>query len=272
MLCEGEKSADALNRIFPDHVAMTSPGGAMAAAKADWAPLAGRAVIIWPDHDETGAAYALEVAAILLGLGSAVSIIDVARLAEIDGGKRRPDRETEGWDAADAIGEWADIGALKEAALGLVELYRDPLVDLVELAPILTLELREHFKRFRRVWSGGVGFGACETLRVRLKQAGCRVTGLDDALKALEEDGGETRDRKPRFSRSRPGVRRLWADKGDPCRGKQSRAALPADPGPLSGANAVDDPASVEEVCIVGQPSCSTTEMRRVPVWPASRR
>ena len=33
LVVEGEKTADAAAELFPDHVAMTSPGGAKAAAK-----------------------------------------------------------------------------------------------------------------------------------------------------------------------------------------------------------------------------------------------
>jgi hypothetical protein len=51
LVCEGEKAADAAGELFPEHVAITSPGGAKAAAKADWTPTGGRAVVIWPDHD-----------------------------------------------------------------------------------------------------------------------------------------------------------------------------------------------------------------------------
>ena len=36
LICEGEKAADAAQQIFPGHVAVTSPGGAAAASKADW--------------------------------------------------------------------------------------------------------------------------------------------------------------------------------------------------------------------------------------------
>jgi DNA polymerase I-like protein with 3'-5' exonuclease and polymerase domains len=196
LICEGEKSADAAKSIFPDHVAMTSPGGAMASAKADWAPLAGRAVVVWPDHDQAGAGYALSIAQILIGLGSTVSIIDVARLVEIDGGKHGPERETEGWDAADALEEWADAEALREAALGLAAPYCDPLEDLVArtrtdpAAPYApeALAMLAKLKREDR--------GKFEAWRARLKQAGCRVTGLEAALKALSEDDGEG-SRKP---------------------------------------------------------------------------
>jgi putative DNA primase/helicase len=48
LVCEGEKSADAGARIFPKSVAVTSPGGANAADKADWSVLRGRKVLIWP--------------------------------------------------------------------------------------------------------------------------------------------------------------------------------------------------------------------------------
>ena len=61
IVCEGEKKADAAERLFPEFVAVTSPNGAKAADKADWTPLAGRSVIIWPDHDDEGAGYAADV-------------------------------------------------------------------------------------------------------------------------------------------------------------------------------------------------------------------
>ena len=43
IVCEGEKSAEAAAQIFPDSVAVTSPNGSQAAAKAAWGPSAGRA-------------------------------------------------------------------------------------------------------------------------------------------------------------------------------------------------------------------------------------
>ena len=54
LVTEGEKAADAAAKLFPDHVAITSPGGSNAAGKADWSPVAGRHVVIWPDNDEPG--------------------------------------------------------------------------------------------------------------------------------------------------------------------------------------------------------------------------
>src|SRR6266567_8117108 len=50
IVTEGEKKADLVPSLFPDHVGTTSMGGAGAAKLSDWTPLAGRNVIIWPDH------------------------------------------------------------------------------------------------------------------------------------------------------------------------------------------------------------------------------
>ena len=125
LICEGEKAADAAQQIFPGHVAVTSLGGAAAASKADWESLRGRETVIWPDNDPSGAAYAREVAEILSDIGCAVCIIDICLLVEIDGGKRAADRTVNGWDAADAIAEWSDLGALRDAALGLAKPFPD---------------------------------------------------------------------------------------------------------------------------------------------------
>ena len=54
LVCEGEKAADAAQTLFPMHVCTTSPNGANSAHKADWSPLAGRNVILWPDNDTEG--------------------------------------------------------------------------------------------------------------------------------------------------------------------------------------------------------------------------
>src|SRR5271166_2086970 len=119
IVSEGEKSADAATRILPNHVVVTSSGGSQAAAKSDWSPLSGRKVTIWPDNDESGANYANEVAAILTILGCEVSVIDANGLVAIDGGSRGSDFEPIGWDAANALAEWADSEALQSAALSL---------------------------------------------------------------------------------------------------------------------------------------------------------
>lgn len=98
IVCEGEKAADAL--IAQNIDATTAMGGSNAPLeKTDWTPLRGRKVVIWPDNDATGRAYAERLKVHLEGQGAlAVSILNVPT--------SRPDK----WDAADAADE--DLGAL----------------------------------------------------------------------------------------------------------------------------------------------------------------
>lgn len=98
VIVEGEKAADAL--IAQNIDATTAMGGSNAPLeKTDWTPLKGRKVVIWPDNDESGKAYAERLKAHLEGEGAlAVSILSV------------PSSRPEKWDAADAEGE--DLGAL----------------------------------------------------------------------------------------------------------------------------------------------------------------
>ena len=77
IVTEGEKAADALTKIG---CCATTSGAADSCAGADWQPLAGRSVLIWPDHDEPGARYAQAVADKLQGIAAEVRIIDAAAL------------------------------------------------------------------------------------------------------------------------------------------------------------------------------------------------
>lgn len=122
LVSEGEKSAARAARIFPESVCLTSAGGCKAWKQADWSPLAGRKVLIWPDCDEPGEEYSREVAHIIHGLGCSVSIIDAVALASMapGGGQRQPGT---GWDAADAVAEWRDMAALRKAAHRLARPY-----------------------------------------------------------------------------------------------------------------------------------------------------
>jgi hypothetical protein len=89
LLEEGEKTADAAQVYFPDHVVMTWSGGANAVAKADLSPLHGKKIIVWPDNDEPGFKAALTLAGLLEGKAD-VSIV------------QPPDTLPEKWDLADA--------------------------------------------------------------------------------------------------------------------------------------------------------------------------
>ncbi|MEZ5814416.1 MAG: CHC2 zinc finger domain-containing protein [Alphaproteobacteria bacterium] len=67
LVVEGEKAADAARDmgVFKDYVVVTWPGGANRQKQADWTPLKGREVVIWPDNDDAGKNAAREIAKIL---------------------------------------------------------------------------------------------------------------------------------------------------------------------------------------------------------------
>jgi putative DNA primase/helicase len=90
LVVEGEKAADAARRFATPYVAVTWPAGAMAVDKADWTPLTGRKVLLWPDADEPGKKAMHRVAQIIAGDAAEVKVLDVSG---------QPD----GWDAADAV-------------------------------------------------------------------------------------------------------------------------------------------------------------------------
>lgn len=77
LVCEGEKCADALRKRGV--LAITS-GGATSADGADWTPISERRVLIWPDHDEPGQRYSMDVKHRLVELGCEVQVIDSALL------------------------------------------------------------------------------------------------------------------------------------------------------------------------------------------------
>lgn len=77
-LVEGESCADCLERI--GLLSTTWPNGSQAVAKADFRPLAGRRVVLWPDNDEPGREAMREALAILHGLGALALVMDVDAL------------------------------------------------------------------------------------------------------------------------------------------------------------------------------------------------
>jgi hypothetical protein len=90
IIVEGEKTADAARRLFPDYVAISPMNGAKSPHRTDWAPLAQRDVAVWPDHDAAGLAFAKAVAELATKAGAA-SIVTVAV----------PEDWPKGWDLAD---------------------------------------------------------------------------------------------------------------------------------------------------------------------------
>jgi len=131
---EGEKCADAAHRL--GLVAVTSAHGAAAASRTDWSPLAGRRVIVLPDADEAGEAYARDVVRLVRGLEAAwpgrgaAAEVRVVRLPGLEPGGDLVDfiaaEQAAGADDAvlcdrlDVLASEAPAAPLDEAADGLV--------------------------------------------------------------------------------------------------------------------------------------------------------
>jgi len=91
LVVEGEKTADAAALLFPQAVVVTWSGGCKAISKTAWSALAGRKVVLWPDHDAPGEQAMDELGQRLLQLpGVTVRIV-----------ANGPTWKT-GWDLADA--------------------------------------------------------------------------------------------------------------------------------------------------------------------------
>jgi putative DNA primase/helicase len=54
VLVEGEKTADAVQRLLPSLIATTWPGGSKAYRYVDFSPLQGRKIVCIPDADQPG--------------------------------------------------------------------------------------------------------------------------------------------------------------------------------------------------------------------------
>lgn len=135
LIVEGEKAADAARRIVEGKYAViTWPNGTNATKKADWTPVYGRNVLIWPDADyllakkegfgvdvgdpippekQPGMVAAAQIAEILAPHCPQVKLIDVG----LD-----PSR-AHGWDAADAFEEGWDWEKFKSWAVPRARVY-----------------------------------------------------------------------------------------------------------------------------------------------------
>ena len=122
LIVEGEKAADAAQRTVPGYTVTTSMGGCKRAAETDWTPLTGRDVVIWPDADKPGTAYAWHVNELALSAGAR----DV-RVIRLPGGL--PD----GFDLGDTLPDGFDVKAVMETrnVRGLPGLL--PIVEFMEL-------------------------------------------------------------------------------------------------------------------------------------------
>jgi putative DNA primase/helicase len=90
MVVEGEKAADAGQRLFPKIAVTSWQGGASAWGKSDWSVLRGKNVVLWPDNDAPGRQAMTAVAGLLAPIAGKVMTVQAA------------DWMTPKWDLADA--------------------------------------------------------------------------------------------------------------------------------------------------------------------------
>ena len=111
LVVEGEGTADAAALLFPQHVVISWPNGTNATAKADWSPLAGRSVTLWPDADAPGRKAMQRLAPLLAEQGYLVQLLEP------------PATVPEGWDLADA--DWTPAEAAERLLAWLMPLPAD---------------------------------------------------------------------------------------------------------------------------------------------------
>lgn len=100
---EGSVKARDAQAVLVHHACVAWSGGARSWHRSEWAPLAGRSVVVWPDNDEPGLAAGVALANLLAdpkGLGcTPTKLVD-------------PNRMPEGWDIRDALAEGWDAGRI----------------------------------------------------------------------------------------------------------------------------------------------------------------
>jgi hypothetical protein len=121
---EGEKAADAAREV--GLTATTSPHGSKSAGKADWSPVAGRDVVILPDHDDAGERYGADV--VRLATAAGAKSVRIVRLVELWADM------PEGGDMADLVERTGGDADALEKLRGEVEELADK-ADPLEATP-----------------------------------------------------------------------------------------------------------------------------------------
>lgn len=191
IVVEGEKCVHAAHDA--GFVATTSPGGASNAKAADWTPLAGKTVYIWPDFDTNGEKYADDVQGILIPLRCNVHRISPAPLGLEPGGDIHDYLATNGGTAEDkhtavqlVLGEAKPVGA----ASGLFDLLTDSIEGRRKLAPMpwesINTEVRCLLPGAMTALCGGGG--SAKSLLISQAMLYWHLNDVDFAVYHLEHD------------------------------------------------------------------------------------
>ncbi len=174
---EGEKCADALVKLG---VHATTSGSAKSASKADWTPLSGRTVVIWPDNDEPGDGYAADVAERLQELGCSVECVDIEAL----------DLPNAGDDAADWLQAHPKAGAAD--VLALLRTLPPEIEGHTEVTLLRASDIKEELVDW--LWPYWLARGAIQILA---GEGGTGKTTIAVAIAAAVSSGGKLPDGFP---------------------------------------------------------------------------
>ena len=122
VIVEGEKCADALVSIGVDATSLMG-GANTSIEKTDLTPLAGKTVVLWPDHDAPGASLMDKLDGPLRALGCVVRRL------------KPPAMKPEGWDAADAVAEGFDVVGFLKAPVEPVR----PVLPILDVPGLLSV-------------------------------------------------------------------------------------------------------------------------------------
>ncbi len=128
LVVEGEKTAEAAQRLLPHVVCVTWAGGSKAVDIADWSVLEGRKVLIWPDADEAGTKAA---EAIKGHLPKARVIVP-------------PEGVSDGWDLADAEAEGWDTERVRAHIKGKQDAPKENTPPVASVPPLEIREAQEY--------------------------------------------------------------------------------------------------------------------------------
>lgn len=124
LIVEGEKAADAAQKLFGDKLVVVSwPGGGKAVKFVDWSPLKGRRVGLWPDADQKVYPDRHEKAGKLMPFieqPGTVAMMDIgAALQEVAASLKfimPPEGVQDGWDLADELPDGFNLMAHAKSA------------------------------------------------------------------------------------------------------------------------------------------------------------
>ena len=110
LVVEGEKTADAAQRLLPEYNVLTWGGGAGNVGKTNWECLSGREVVIWPDHDydQGGQKAAHNLQKIITQLNKEVGKEGTVGIVNL------PEYLPNKWDLADKLPEGWTLDTVKE--------------------------------------------------------------------------------------------------------------------------------------------------------------